>query len=109
MTGARARSTDPETSHVAAARIGDLGITQQAVLVVLRTASEPLLDEELVALYAKKQKSLQLVEQSESGIRSRRSELAAMTPPKVLRCEKKRMKTGGMGNTWIAAPRPLDF
>lgn len=104
MTRARARHTDPSTSHNAAARIGDLTENQQAVLIVIRMWNRPLLDEELVRVYADYRRGVNLPKQSESGLRSRRSELARMDPPRVLAGEKKKMSTGGVGTTWYAAP-----
>ena len=68
---ARARRTDPETSHEAAASIEGLTARRQAVLEVLRRYG-PLTDEELVGIYEEKRV---LPPQSPSGIRTRRNEL----------------------------------
>lgn len=95
---ARARRTDPETSHAAAASAGDLNDNQRAVSTVLRLADRPLLDEELVREYGARQRALHLPRQSESGLRSRRAELAAKG--RLVQGEKKRMATGRLGRTW---------
>lgn len=81
-TSPRARRSDPLTSHQAAAVVGNLRESQRAVLTIFIDAGRPLIDEELIALY-----SDALIEdrrrlrngapvQSESGIRTRRRELA---------------------------------
>lgn len=103
MSRARVRRTDPDTSHQAAARLGDLGESQRAVLVVLRVLGRPVLDEEMIREYNRRRKSLMLPEQSESGLRTRRAEL--VDAGKVLPHEKTKMSTGGTGWTWYAAPR----
>jgi hypothetical protein len=96
---ARARHTDPETSRVAAAKASKgLKVTQQAVLIILRMAGRPLLDEELIPYYRVWQLSMNLPGQSDSGIRSRRSELSKMGLLEP--GEKRRMSTGGTGMTW---------
>lgn len=69
---ARARTTDPETSHQAAASVRDLRATQREVLDLIRRFG-PLTDERLVSLAA-----IDHVRQSPSGLRSRRSELVAL-------------------------------
>lgn len=72
-----ARRTDPETSHAAARSVADLTGKQQAVLDLLR-ASGPMTDEQLIDAYRQSAglSSALWPEQSESGIRTRRSELA---------------------------------
>lgn len=94
---AHARRTDPSTSHAAAASVGsDLTDNQRAVMTVLRVVGRPVLDEELVREYLSRYKALHLPRQSESGIRSRRSELSN----RLDEGEKKRMSTGRLGRTW---------
>jgi hypothetical protein len=66
-----ARRSDPSTSHQAAASVNDVTATQQAILKVL---ARPRTDEELIDAY-RRMKGAPLA--SDSGIRSRRSELAA--------------------------------
>jgi hypothetical protein len=96
---AHARRTDPSTSHAAAASVGsDLTDNQRAVMTVLRVMGRPVLDEELVREYLHRYKALHLPRQSESGLRSRRSELTAKA--KLVEGEKKRMSTGRLGRTW---------
>lgn len=101
MSRARARRTDPATSHAAARSVGELTDNQRAVMVVMRVLGRPVLDEELVREYLARYKALKLPQQSESGIRSRRSELAAKT--RLIEGEKRRMTTGRLGRTWSVA------
>ena len=69
---AHARRDDPQTSHAAAASVSGLTEKQQAVLDVFKHSSEShFSDEQMIALY----QSAGLTPQSESGLRSRRSEL----------------------------------
>jgi hypothetical protein len=72
---AHARSTDPETSHEAAASIGSdkIRVSQQIVLDLLRVHG-PMHDRTLADVYAM---LAHLPPQSESGLRTRRSELVA--------------------------------
>lgn len=67
----RARHTDPETSHEAAASVVDLVKRQAAVWRVLDVAG-PMTDEELVEAYPTHWPCLS---QAPSGIRTRRAEL----------------------------------
>ncbi len=66
---ARARVSDPVTSHEAAASVDDVTATQEYVLKALRKARP---DVELVEAYRKFKRAPRA---SESGIRSRRAEL----------------------------------
>jgi len=66
---ARARNTDPVTSHLAAESVGDVTRTQQYILRALRKART---DVELVEAYTNLRTAPRA---SESGIRSRRAEL----------------------------------
>jgi hypothetical protein len=66
---AKARATDPKTSHDAAASVDNITETQQYVLKALR---KPRADVELVDAYRKFKRAPRA---SESGIRSRRAEL----------------------------------
>lgn len=70
---ARARRTDPETSHEAAATVDALRERQAAVLGVLRRG--PATDEQLAQAYAAVPGA---PKQSPSGLRTRRSELVEM-------------------------------
>ena len=69
---ARARDTDPETSHQAAESVGEITLTQSFVMRVLR---RPRVDVELVKAY---QAMRTAPRASESGIRSRRAELVRL-------------------------------
>lgn len=70
---ARARRTDPETSHEAASSVRRIRETQADVLTVIRKYG-PLSDEEISSRY----KDSGMPRQSESGLRTRRSELVAL-------------------------------
>ncbi len=95
---AHARNTDPDTSHAAAAGIGDLTKNQAAVMQCFRMATKDLLDEELIRAYNNGQRAMRWPRQSESGIRSRRAELVALD---LLEAHSKRtMSTGGQGRTF---------
>ena len=72
-----ARTTDPETSHAAAASVGDVRLSQAAVARVLKTFG-PLTDEDLVLLYEQVRLLNHLPAQSPSGIRTRRAELVRL-------------------------------
>jgi hypothetical protein len=69
---ANARKTDPATSHEAAQSVSDdtITLTQKFILKALK---KPLTDEQLIVAF-RKYKTAPLA--SESGIRSRRAELA---------------------------------
>ena len=67
-----ARKTDPTTSHQAAESVKDITTTQAFILRALR---KPRTDVDLVAAYRAYKTA---PEASESGIRSRRSELVAL-------------------------------
>jgi uncharacterized protein involved in exopolysaccharide biosynthesis len=101
----RARNTDPGTSHAAAASVQDVTRNQEAVLEVLRHHG-PQTDEEIVRSYQHPDHpTLQgmLPQQSESGIRTRRRELADMTPPLVQDSgEKKELESGRKAIIWVA-------
>ena len=69
-----ARSTDPETSHVAAASITELTRKQQTVLMVIHQEG-PITDHALNCVYNDPFLRTWRPPQSESGLRTRRSEL----------------------------------
>lgn len=71
---AHARTTDPETSHEAAASVMNIRQSQQAIYQVLKEHG-PMDDVQLVDLY---EILPGLPRQSASGIRTRRSELVEM-------------------------------
>lgn len=73
---AQARTNDPHTSHEAAQSVKNITLTQTYILGILGT---PMTDEQLVNTY----KDLARIDAlmpwaSESGIRSRRAELATL-------------------------------
>jgi len=75
LTPPRARRTDPETSHDAAASVAPTQRpSQAAVLYVLRT-NGPITDTGLIGVYQLYARADVLPQQSESGIRTRRKEL----------------------------------
>jgi hypothetical protein len=69
-----ARTTDPSTSHEAAASVKNLSRTQSGILGILKT---PMTDEQLIVRYQRMFLSLPELfpRASDSGIRSRRAEL----------------------------------
>jgi hypothetical protein len=72
MTLAKARKSDPQTSHDAAESVKDITSTQSFILKALR---KPMTDVALVAAYGAYKTAPRA---SESGIRSRRAELVAL-------------------------------
>ena len=70
-TVAKARRTDPQTSHDAADSVEDITATKRHILKLLRT---PKCDEQLVVMF-RANGPVDLRMKSESGIRSRRAEL----------------------------------
>lgn len=73
-------------------------------MVVMRMIGRPVLDEELVKEYAERYKALHLPRQSDSGLRSRRSELSRAA--RLVEGEKQRMTTGRLGRTWSVRGEP---
>jgi hypothetical protein len=73
----KVRRTDPETSVEAAESVQDkIRASQAAVLLVLNTYyPEGCTDSELIIMYRMQSNRMTLPRQSESGIRTRRSEL----------------------------------
>lgn len=100
---AHARQGDPAESHTAAARVGHLTEGQTAVMVVLRMLGQPVLDEELVREYQRRFKALRAPQQTDSGVRSRRSELS--NAGLLEQGENRKMSTGGTGRTWQIKPK----
>ena len=72
---ALARTTDPETSHAAAASITGLTARQDAVLRVFKRNRFPMTDVSLCAMYENSVRRGVVPAQSVSGIRTRRAEL----------------------------------
>lgn len=75
-------------------------------MVVMRVLGRPVLDEDLVREYLRRRGGLYLMQQSESGIRSRRAELAKAG--RVVQDGTARMSTGGTGRTWVVADQEGD-
>jgi len=92
---ARARTTDPATSHQAAASVGDLRPKQRAVLQVLAAAGA-CTDEQLAAAYAATPGA---PHQSPSGLRTRRAELVELGLV-VNTGQRARMRTGRQAIVW---------
>lgn len=67
-----ARKTDPQTSHAAAASVGNLTATKLAILDIL---TRPMPDEDLIDRYYVRVEVGLAPKASPSGIRSRRKEL----------------------------------
>jgi hypothetical protein len=105
-TMAHARTSDPETSHAAAASVSDIRASQQAVLNVMRKRpAYGYTDEELVAEYNKLQaRSLRYPFQSESGIRTRRKELERMGFVEYSG-DKRVLTSGRLARVWVVMYR----
>lgn len=71
----RARNTDPDTSHEAAASVKNLTKTQVTILHLFEDKRDRMTDEQLVSWYRWAEANLDAPTASESGIRSRRAEL----------------------------------
>lgn len=87
---AHARHNDVETSHLAAASVSNLNDKQRFVLDTFKLEANPMTDEELIYAYSYRVDFTNLAPQSESGLRSRRSELVTKGE---LRDSTKRRKT----------------
>lgn len=70
---AHARRSDPETSHEAARSVDKIRESQEAILAVFREHGRPMTDDELLRRYRASHAHDR--PQSDSGIRTRRSEL----------------------------------
>lgn len=77
----RARSTDPLTSHEAAATVKNVSATQQVILKIL---VKPMTDDDLVSVYNQLVLKGKAPMASPSGIRSRRHELAVLNLVRVV-------------------------
>ncbi len=73
----KARTTDPETSHAAAASLEHLTERRQAVWAILAEYG-PLTDEALLAIYDQLADDGLIPPQSPSGVRTRRNELTKL-------------------------------
>ena len=91
---ARARTTDPATSHQAAASVASLHNTQRAVYQLL-ALDGPATDEELLYLWHDRMAA----PISPSGLRTRRSELVDMGYVKDTGC-RRRLESGRNAIVW---------
>lgn len=73
---AYARTSDPWTSHVAALSVATQPLKNR-VMHIFEKHGFPLTDEQLILEYRNRVKNLRWPQASDSGIRSRRSELVA--------------------------------
>lgn len=99
---ALARTTDPDTSHQAAASLPDLRPSQDAVLRILRGLIQAT-DPELVAAYRRAVVRGEVPPQSSSGIRTRRRELVEarrVTATSV----RVRQESGRCAQVWRVTP-----
>lgn len=105
-TEARARKTDPSTSHAAAASIDELPKRQRAVLDIFHLFTGPMTDENLVMKYEARTRNPHDASrrQSPSGIRTRRAELVAQG---FLRDSQRKGKTrsGRSAVLWELTPK----
>lgn len=102
---ARARATDPDTSHSAAEGLGDLSVRQRDVWRCLND-NGPSTDEELVGRYAEGVSVGLYIRQSASGLRTRRCELGDETPALVVDTGDRKPTTMGNRATVWRAVRP---
>lgn len=91
-----ARTTDPETSHEAASTVTNVELTKAAIYYLLRV---PMTDSELVKAYSKAVEHGYAPEASESGIRSRRSELVGEGLAKATG-ERRKTPSGRSSTVW---------
>jgi len=98
---ATARTTDPSTSHEAAASITGLRERQRRILEILR-ASDGMTDEELVAAYVRSDAPYQ----TPQSVRSRRSELRDLG---LVRDTSRRrpMRSGRQAIVWVVETGPI--
>lgn len=100
-----ARTTDPQTSHDAAASVNQTE-NQRAVYRVLR-AHGPATDVELVKAYRAALVRGEVPKQSDSGIRSRRSELVEKLGVVCDTGRRQKLESGRMANVWeVCNPKP---
>lgn len=96
-----ARTTDPETSHEAAKSVSKLKEMYDTMLIAFESLG-PMNDDQLIKLWKVGVKELGWREASESGIRSRRSELVAQG--KIIDSGKRvKMRSGRLSIVWELA------
>ena len=96
-TVARARNTDPQTSHDAAESVKRIEEQRRAIFALLD--GTPMCDERLIKLYEAVWKYEGYPAPTPSGIRTRRHELVQRGLVEATGL-KERMKTGGWGIVW---------
>lgn len=74
-TTPKARHSDPQTSHEAASKVSNVEQVRTAIYVILSANPEGLTDSQIQRLYDKARPELRWPIASDSGLRSRRSEL----------------------------------
>ena len=104
MTEAHARSTDPSTSHEAAASISSdkIRASQDAVLRLLLKYPGGMTDVDLVRRYGE-QRDAEFPPQSPSGIRTRRHELVELEKVRDTGWKRK-LPSGRSAIVWDVAP-----
>lgn len=95
-----ARRSDPDTSHQAAATVRSITARQAAILKLIRTYG-PVSDQSIIALYTSGIRVDDRPAQSESGIRTRRSELVDLGL--VEASGYGRTRSGRRCRLWVAA------
>ena len=96
-----ARTTDPETSHEAAKSVSKLKEMYDTMLIAFESLG-PMNDDQLIRLWKVGVKELGWRDASESGIRSRRSELVAQG--KIIDSGKRvKMRSGRLSIVWELA------
>jgi hypothetical protein len=96
-----ARITDPETSHEAAKSVSKLRDMYDTMIVAFETLG-PMNDEQLIKLWRVGVNELGWRSASESGIRSRRSELVAQGKLKDSG-KRQKMQSGRLSIVWEIA------
>lgn len=97
-----ARTHDPIESHAAAKSVTDITEKQRAVYDCLALATDPLSDHGLNLTYAANREQYGWPQQSESGLRTRRNELAAQGF--IVRDGTVKLPTGRNAATWTINP-----
>jgi hypothetical protein len=99
-----ARITDPLTSHLAAQSVANLEATK---LVIKYLLTAPKTDQELIEEYTVGALLGKWPKASESGIRTRRSELVEAGEV-IATGEKRKTESGRQANVWSLTPRPAE-
>lgn len=101
---ARARKTDPYTSHVAAATVQrNLPTIRAAVLAILEVADEPMTHDELIAAYGRAVMNGKARRTGPSSIRTRCNELERDGDVVVVPGERGRSSAGNPARLYAAA------